>query len=124
MIENMGMNNISRSKYWNNGMFTAWDLRCLAPFDRITYSIQNMASSIGFTKLSLKMRANSLARSAYDGCVSISSNLAENDSIVSSENGKIRALPLDTDFSAFLSWSPKIGMNSIGTPRAVPENVH
>lgn len=91
----------SSSSTENHDILTALDFKCLAPFERITYSIQKIDSFIGCTKLSLKRLATSLARLKYALFVSISFKAAENVSFVILAKGNIKPCPFRSDLSAF-----------------------
>lgn len=114
----------SRSRMENHDMLTACDFKCFAPFERITYSIQKIDSSIILdTKLSLNSIANSLARLKYFSFDSISFRASESESVVSCVNGNVSPFPFCWDVKAFRRWSAKNGMHNIGTPRAVAVSV-
>lgn len=78
---------------------------------------------MGCTKLSSKSLADSLARVEYLGFVSMSVRVVASVSFVSFAKGRVRPFPFCSDLNELRRWSAKNGMNSIGTPRAIPSYV-
>lgn len=107
---------ISSMRYVNHDMWTACDFKCFAPLNLATCSIQNIASSIGCTALSLNVLAMYLAFRLYDSAVVISVIAFENDSMVIWLWCNNCPFPDAIIRCAFRNWSPKNGIDSIGTP--------